>query len=59
MKKPEGSSGSRGLCAVYLIGLDSQGVDLEWGVVLVIVSQSVHKDINRFLVQAQININNS
>ena len=48
MKKPEGSSVNRGLWVVYLFGLDPHPVDLEWGVVLVMVSQSVHKSINLF-----------
>ena len=39
MKKLEGSSVSKGLWAVYLLGWDSTlVVDLEWGVVFIIAA---------------------
>ena len=50
MKKLEGSSINRGLWVVYLLGLDPHPVDLEWGIVLLMVSQSVHKKYKTFLV---------
>ena len=39
---------------MYLFGMDSQVVDLEWGIVLVIVP-ICERNINRILLQAQIN----
>ena len=43
------SSQQGALCGVAVwLGLPK--ADLEWGVVLIIVSQSVHKNINLFLI---------
>ena len=49
--QPTGGSGKRLVCAVAVwLVPQVQVVDLEWGVVLVIVSQSVHKIYKSFLI---------